>query len=93
MSIPLGCRQCVGSGMVRIVNDGRYWTALGNKITAPEVVVLCDCGRGRAYQDLQGGDGTISGKMPVFDPMFMELIQINHEKRSPMDCGAGWNSI
>lgn len=79
--------------MVSIINSGRYRTALGNKITAPEVVVLCDCERGMAMHDLQGGEGTISGKMPVFDPKFMEIVQTRREKPQPMDCGAGWDSI
>lgn len=93
MALPYGCKQCRGSGMVEILNRpiGTYRTPMGNTITAPEVTILCDCERGRAMQDRQGGEDRTSGKMPVFDPMTMELANVPKEK--PVNVAQGWESF
>lgn len=101
MSLPMGCGQCKGSGMVEVKqnlsgdfqNGPTFRTPMGNVILRPEVTILCDCARGRAMQDCQGGDNRTCGKMPVFDPATMELADSYREKPQPMDIGAGWESI
>ena len=79
--------------MVEILNRpmGIYRTPLGNEIKTPEVTILCDCQRGRAMQDKQGGDGSTSGKMPIFDPMTMELAGGIREK--PVNVSNTWESF
>ena len=93
MTLPCGCQQCRGSGMVEILNRpmGIYRTPLGNEIKTPEVTILCDCQRGQAMQDKQGGDGSTSGKMPIFDPMTMELAGGIREK--PVNVSNTWESF
>ncbi|TXH09881.1 MAG: hypothetical protein E6R04_06995 [Spirochaetes bacterium] len=93
MSLPLGCRQCRGSGMVEILNRpiGTYRTPMGNVIQASVVTILCDCERGRAMQEKQGGEGRTSGKMPIFDPMTMELANVRREK--PVNVSQTWESF
>lgn len=93
MSLPYGCQQCRGSGMVEILNRpmGVYRTPMGNEIKTPEVTILCDCQRGRAMQDRQGGEDRTSGKMPIFDPMTMELADIRSEK--PSNVSQNWESF
>lgn len=73
--------------MVEVLNRpiGTFLTPAGNVIQRREVTVLCDCERGRAMHELQGGDGKMSGKMPVFDPGTMELANVAREKPRPMD--------
>jgi len=93
MGLPYGCRQCRGSGMVEILNRpiGAYRTSGGNTIHAPNVTILCDCARGRAIHELQGGEDRTSGKMPIFDPMTMELADFIREK--PVDVSQGRESF
>lgn len=73
--------------MVEVLNRpiGTFFTPAGNVIQRREVTVLCDCARGRAMQEHQGGDGQTCGKMPVFDPGTMELADVAREKPRPMD--------
>ena len=93
MALPFGCQQCRGSGMVDVVNHppGSFRTPLGNVIKAPEVTVLCDCARGRAMQDRQGGEGRTSGKMHIFDPNTMELVDCH--RVSPVNVSKAWESF
>ena len=51
-----GC-VCKGTGMVEVMNDGRFnfQTCEGNPITAETVTVLCMCELGRWYAEHQGG--------------------------------------
>lgn len=73
--------------MVEVLNRpvGKFFTSAGNVLRGREVTILCDCARGRAMHERQGGDGTTSGKMPVFDPSTMELADVAREKPRPMD--------
>ena len=79
--------------MVEILNRpiGTYRTPMGNVIPAPEVTILCDCERGRAMQERQGGEDRTSGKMPIFDPMTMELANVRREK--PVNVSQNWESF
>lgn len=79
--------------MVEILNRpmGVYRTPMGNEIKTPEVTILCDCQRGRAIHEKQGGDGSTSGKMPIFDPMTMELAGGIREK--PSNVANTWESF
>ncbi len=51
-----GC-ICKGTGMVEVLNDGRFnfKTADGNRINADTVTVLCKCELGAWYLNHQGG--------------------------------------
>lgn len=64
---------------------------MGNVIQASGVTILCDCERGRAMQERQGGEDRTSGKMPIFDPMTMELADVRREK--PVNVSQGWESF
>jgi len=79
--------------MVEILNRpiGTYRTPMGNVIQASDVTILCDCERGRAMQERQGGEDRTSGKMPIFDPMTMELADIRSEK--PSNVSQNWESF
>lgn len=68
-----------------------FLTSGGSVIPHPEATVLCDCPKGRAMQDRQGGDGRTSGKMPIFDPQTMELANVPRQK--PVNVAAGWESF
>lgn len=99
MTIPLGCIQCKGSGMVEVKQNLSgdpqfgtiFRTPLGNVITKPEATILCDCQKGRAIHELQGGEGRTSGKMPIFDPMTMELADGQRER--PVNVASSWESM
>lgn len=79
--------------MVEILNRpiGTYRTPMGNVIQASDVTILCDCERGRAMQERQGGEDRTSGKMPIFDPMTMELAGGIREK--PVNVANTWESF
>lgn len=79
--------------MVEILNRpiGTYRTPMGNVIQASDVTILCDCERGRAMQERQGGEDRTSGKMPIFDPMTMELANVRREK--PVKVSQNWESF